>query len=168
MSEDGGLSCGIGRFGGCAMRRAPSCAAARGHLQISKAEQPARCAASHAGLSASVFCERLWPLARWRTESDASVFRSAWLTDLPPIHWGFGGSYVDLPAYQLCEREAPSVRIPFSLGKCKRARCRVAVRLAAEFAARLASELKRQRVASLAARLIIALAAERLPRRLHR
>lgn len=113
-------------------------------------------------------CERLWPLARWRTESDASVFRSAWLTDLPPIHWGFGGSCVDLPAYQLCEREAPSVRIPFSLGKCKRARCRVAVRLAAEFAARLASELKRQRVASLAARLIIALAAERLPRRLHR
>jgi len=60
MSEDG--ACGIGRFGGCAMRRAPSCAAARGHLQISKAEQPARCAASHAGLSASVFANAF---GRW-------------------------------------------------------------------------------------------------------
>merc|ERR1712224_798435 len=44
-----------------------------------------------------------------------------------PRNWGFGGSRVDLPAYQLCEREAPFARVSFSVGKCKCAGCRLAV-----------------------------------------
>lgn len=145
-----------------AVLSAASCAAVRGHLQIRRTEQPV----VQLGAQPAV---QLFPHLSVRMPSAVgSKHRKcciSWRTDLAPRNWGFGGSRVDLPAYQLCEREAPSARVSFSVGKCKCAGCRLVAKLAAERAPR--GWLVR-RVAELAALLIAVQAAQRLPHRLCR